>query len=38
MSDGHRAWQVTIPEPAVAPLSAVPGGVLVYTANILLGT
>jgi outer membrane protein assembly factor BamB len=31
MSDGHRAWQVTIPGPVAAPLSAAPGGVLVYT-------
>ena len=29
MSDGHRAWQVTIPAPAAAPLSAAPGGMLV---------
>ena len=36
MSDGHRAWQVTIPEPVAAPLSAVPGGMLVYTAAIPL--
>jgi outer membrane protein assembly factor BamB len=36
MSDGHRAWQVTIPAPAQAPLSAVPGGVLVYSATVLL--
>jgi outer membrane protein assembly factor BamB len=31
MSDGHRAWQVTIPEPVAAPLSAVPGGMLIYS-------
>jgi len=36
MSDGHRAWQVTIPAPVEAPLSAVPGGMLVYTAAIPL--
>ena len=36
MSDGHRAWQVTIPEPVEAPLSAVPGGMLVYTATDML--
>jgi outer membrane protein assembly factor BamB len=30
MSDGHRTWQVTIPAPVAAPLSAVPGGMLVY--------
>jgi outer membrane protein assembly factor BamB len=29
MSDGRRAWQVTIPEPVAAPPSAVPGGMLV---------
>ena len=34
MSGGDRAWQVTIPEPAAAPLSAVPGGMLVYTAAV----
>jgi outer membrane protein assembly factor BamB len=33
-SDGHRAWQTTIPEPPQAPLSATPGGILVYTATI----
>jgi len=38
MSDGQRAWQVTIPEPTAAPLSAVPGGMLVYAANALFGT
>jgi len=32
MSDGHPKWQVTIPEPLAAQLSAVPGGMLVYTA------
>jgi outer membrane protein assembly factor BamB len=32
MSDGHRAWQLTIPEPAAAPPSAVPGGMLVNSA------
>ncbi len=32
MSDGHPAWQVTIPGPVAAPMSAVPGGILVYTA------
>jgi outer membrane protein assembly factor BamB len=31
MSDGHRAWQVTIPARVAAPLSGVPGGMLVYT-------
>src|ERR1700733_7729110 len=30
MSDGHRAWQVAIPGPVEAPLSAAPGGMLVY--------
>jgi outer membrane protein assembly factor BamB len=35
MSDGHRAWQVTIPEPVAAPLSAVPSGILVYSANVV---
>jgi outer membrane protein assembly factor BamB len=30
MSDGYSTWQVTIPGPLVAPLSAVPGGILVY--------
>jgi outer membrane protein assembly factor BamB len=29
MSDGHRAWQLTIPEPVTAPPTAVPGGMLV---------
>jgi outer membrane protein assembly factor BamB len=29
MSDGHRAWQVTIPGPVTAPPTAVPGGMLV---------
>lgn len=33
MSDGHRAWQVSIPASAAAPLSALPGGVLVYAAT-----
>jgi hypothetical protein len=32
MSDGHRAWQVTIPEPLAAAPSAVPGGMLVNCA------
>jgi outer membrane protein assembly factor BamB len=32
MSDGHRAWQLTIPEPVTAPPSAVPGGMLVNSA------
>jgi len=32
MSDGHRAWQLKIPEPVTAPPSAVPGGMLVYSA------
>jgi len=32
MSDGYSMWQVTIPGPAAAPLSTVPGGMLVYTA------
>jgi outer membrane protein assembly factor BamB len=32
MSDGHRAWQLKIPEPVAAPPSAVPGGILVYSA------
>jgi len=31
MSDGHRTWQITIPGRLTAPLSAVPGGMLVYT-------
>jgi len=31
MSDGHSTWQITIPAPLGAPLSAVPGGMLVYT-------
>jgi len=31
MSDGHRTWQITIPGPVTAPLSPVPGGILVYT-------
>jgi outer membrane protein assembly factor BamB len=30
MSDGHRAWQVAIRGPVEAPLSAAPGGMLVY--------
>lgn len=34
MSDGHRAWQLKIPEPVVAPPSAVPGGMLIYSATI----
>jgi outer membrane protein assembly factor BamB len=32
MSDGHRTWQITTPGPVAAPLSAVAGGMLVYTA------
>jgi outer membrane protein assembly factor BamB len=36
MSDGHRAWQVTIPDPVAAPPSAVPGGMLVYSADLRL--
>jgi hypothetical protein len=31
MSDGHRRWQITIPGRLAAPLSAVSGGMLVYT-------
>ena len=31
MSDGHRTWQVRIPGPVAAPLSPVPGGMLIYT-------
>ena len=37
MSDGHRAWQVTIPEPVTAPPTAVPGGILVSSAIQLNG-
>jgi outer membrane protein assembly factor BamB len=37
MSDGHRAWQVTIPEPLAAPPSAVPGGMLINSAIVLYG-
>jgi outer membrane protein assembly factor BamB len=37
MSDGALAWQVTIPEPVAAPLSAVPGALLVYTASVVRG-
>ncbi len=33
MSDGHRAWQIATLEPVAAPPSAVPGGMLVYTAD-----
>jgi outer membrane protein assembly factor BamB len=36
LSDGHRAWQVTLPEPAAAPLSAAAGGILIYTGNLVL--
>ena len=36
MSDGHRAWQITIPEPVAAPPSAVPGGMLIYSADLRL--
>jgi outer membrane protein assembly factor BamB len=36
LSDGHRAWQVTIPAPTESPLSAVPGGMLVYSATVTL--
>jgi outer membrane protein assembly factor BamB len=32
ISDGYSTWQITIPAPLAAPLSAVPGGMLVYTA------
>jgi outer membrane protein assembly factor BamB len=32
MSDGHRAWQITIPGWLAAQLSAMPGGMLVYAA------
>jgi len=31
MSDGYSAWQITIPGPLAAPLSAMSGGMLVYT-------
>jgi hypothetical protein len=31
MSDGHRAWNVTIPGPVAAPVSAARGGMLVYS-------
>jgi len=37
MSDGHRAWQVTIPAPIAAPPQVVPGGMLVYAATIKYG-
>jgi outer membrane protein assembly factor BamB len=30
ISDGHRAWQVTLPGPVEAPVSLAPGGMLVY--------
>ena len=36
MSDGRRAWQVTIPAPVAAPLSAAPGGMLVYVSGMLV--
>lgn len=36
LSDGHRAWQVTIPAALLAPPSAVTGGVLVSTAAVPL--
>jgi outer membrane protein assembly factor BamB len=36
MSDGHRVWQVTIPAPVDAPLSAGPSGMLVYSATVML--
>jgi hypothetical protein len=36
LSDGHRAWQVTTPEPVAAPPSAVPGGMLIYCADLRL--
>jgi outer membrane protein assembly factor BamB len=35
VSDGHRAWQITIPEPVAAPPSAVPGGMLLNSAIVL---
>jgi outer membrane protein assembly factor BamB len=37
MSDGHRAWQLTIPEPVTAPPTAVPGGMLVSSGIELYG-
>jgi hypothetical protein len=37
MSDGHRAWQVTIPAPVAAPPRIVPGGMLVYSATVQYG-
>jgi hypothetical protein len=37
MSDGHRAWQITTPAPVAVPPSAVPGGMLVYSADVQLG-
>ena len=30
ISDGHRAWEVTLPGPVEAPVSAARGGLLVY--------
>jgi outer membrane protein assembly factor BamB len=36
MSDGHRVWQVTIPDPLAAPPTAVPGGTLIYSADLRL--
>jgi outer membrane protein assembly factor BamB len=33
MSDGHRAWQVTIPEPLAGAPQSVRGGMLVYLAG-----
>lgn len=36
LSDGRRAWQVTLPEPVAAPPSAVPGGMLVFSADLQL--
>ncbi len=34
-ADGHRVWQVTLPTVVSFPLSAVPGGLLVYAAAVI---
>jgi outer membrane protein assembly factor BamB len=36
LADGHRAWQVTTPEPVAAPPAAAPGGMLIYAADLRL--
>jgi outer membrane protein assembly factor BamB len=37
VADGHRAWEITMPTQVPAPLSVVPGGMLVQSATVVYG-